>query len=244
MALTVTRQQDRLDPMSIWKRIGEALSALTSGEPLSEIFERLRTPPERSVAFTIAVIALSAKMAKADGLVTRDEVTAMREVFQIAQEDEAGAARVFNLARRDVAGFEDYALRIRRMFSGSDACLCDLMEGLFHIAMADGTYHPAEDDFLHQVADIFDIPDHEFRALRARFVPDAAPDPYSVLGVTPDMPYAEIRKAWKRLVRDTHPDAMMARGVPEEMVQMAEKRMIDLNRAWEEITQTKGPEAA
>ncbi|MEC7965312.1 MAG: TerB family tellurite resistance protein, partial [Pseudomonadota bacterium] len=76
--------------MSIWKRIGEALSALTSGEPLSEIFDRLRTPPERSVAFTIAVIALSAKMAKADGLVTRDEVTAMREVFQIAQEDEAG----------------------------------------------------------------------------------------------------------------------------------------------------------
>lgn len=153
--------------MSIWKRISDALSALTSGEPLSEIFDRLRTPPERSVAFTIAVIALSAKMAKADGQVTRDEVTAMREVFQIAREDEAGAARVFNLARRDVAGFEDYALRIRRMFENSDACLCDLMEGLFHIAMADGTYHPAENDFLAQVAEIFGLEEHDFRALRA-----------------------------------------------------------------------------
>jgi DnaJ like chaperone protein len=230
--------------MSIWKRIGDALSALTSGEPLSEIFDRLRTPPERSVAFTIAVIALSAKMAKADGQVTRDEVTAMREVFQIAREDEAGAARVFNLARRDVAGFEDYALRIRRMFENSDACLCDLMEGLFHIAMADGTYHPAENDFLEQVAQIFGLEDHDFRALHARFVPDAAPDPYTVLGVAPDAPVADIRKAWKQQVRDTHPDAMMARGVPQEMIQMAEKRLIDLNNAWEEITQLRGPEAA
>jgi DnaJ like chaperone protein len=230
--------------MSIWKRIGEALSALTSGEPLSEIFERLRTPPERSVAFTIAVIALSAKMAKADGQVTRDEVTAMREVFQIAHEDEAGAARVFNLARRDVAGFEEYAHRIRRMFENSDACLCDLMEGLFHIAMADGTYHPAENDFLAQVAEIFGLEDHDFRALRARFVPDAAPDPYTVLGVAPDAPVADIRKAWKQQVRDTHPDAMMARGVPQEMIRMAEKRMIDLNNAWEEITSLRGPEAA
>ncbi|CUH64070.1 Dna-J like membrane chaperone protein [Thalassovita gelatinovora] len=221
--------------MSIWRRIGEAISALASGEGLSAIFDRLRTPPERSVAFTIAVIALSAKMAKADGLVTRDEVSAIREVFQIAREDEAGAARVFNLARRDVAGFEDYARRIRAMFGDGQDCLCDLMEGLFHIAIADGTYHPAEDAFLLRVAEIFGMSEAEFRGLRSRFVPDAAPDPYAVLGVTHDMPVADIRKHWKQLVRDTHPDAMLARGVPAEAVKLAEKRMIDFNNAWEEI---------
>jgi DnaJ like chaperone protein len=85
----------------------EAVSALANGEGLSRVFERLRTPPERRVAFAIAVIALGAKMAKADGQVTRNEVSAFREVFQIAQADEAGAARVFNLARQDVAGFEE-----------------------------------------------------------------------------------------------------------------------------------------
>ena len=99
--------------MSIWTRISEALSALTAGEGLSAVFDRLRSPPERSVAFTIAVIALGAKMAKADGLVTRDEVTAFREVFQIAEGDQDGAARVFNLARQDVTGFEEYAKRKR-----------------------------------------------------------------------------------------------------------------------------------
>jgi DnaJ like chaperone protein len=226
--------------MSIWTRISEAISALTKGESLAEVFDRLRTPPERSVAFTIAVIALSAKMAKADGLVTRDEVTAMREVFQIAQEDEAGAARVFNLARQDVAGFEDYARRIRSMFGSQSACFCDLMEGLFRIAIADGVYHPSEDAFLQRVADILGLPETEFRALRSRFVPDAVPDPYTVLGVAPETDMAEIRRVWKRMIRESHPDAMIARGVPEEAVKMAEKRMVDINRAWDEIQEARG----
>ena len=223
--------------MSIWSRISEALSALASGEGLSAVFDRLRTPPERSVAFTIAVIALSAKMAKADGLVTRDEVTAFREVFQIAQADEPGAAKVFNLARQDVAGFEEYAARIRGMFDTETDALYDLIEGLFHIAIADGVYHPNEDLFLERVAEIFEIPDAKFKGIRSRFVPDAKPDPYMVLGVDPEMPLDDIRKVWRRMVRETHPDKMMARGVPEEAIKLAEKRLVDINRAWEEISE-------
>ena len=226
--------------MSIWSRISDALAALTSGQSLAQVFDQLRAPPERSVAFAIAVIALGAKLAKADGHVPRDEVTAFREVFHIAAKDEAGAAKVFNLARQDVAGFEDYATRIHAMFASQPETLTDLLEGLFHIAMADGFYHPNEDAFLEEVAHIFSISDRDFRALRARFVPDAAPDPYSVLGVSPDMALEEIRSAWRKLVRENHPDAMMARGVPEEAVRLAEKRMIDINRAWEDIQASSG----
>ena len=174
-------------------------------------------------------------MAKADGQVTRDEVTAFREVFEIAREDEAGAARVFNLARQDVAGFEDYARRIRVMFADDRGTLCDLMEGLFHIAMADGFYHPGENRFLETVADIFGLPEADFRALRARFVPDAPPDPYAVLGVASGATLQEIRLAWRARVVENHPDRMLARGVPEEAIRLAERRMVDINRAWEEI---------
>ncbi|SHK01253.1 DnaJ like chaperone protein [Shimia gijangensis] len=221
--------------MSIWTRISDAVSALAKGESLSSVFDRLNSPPERSVAFAIAVVALGAKMAKADGLVTRDEVTAFREVFQIARADEAGAARIFNLARKDVAGFEEYAWRIKGLFGQASESYSDLMEGLFHIAMADGEYHENEDVFLMRVAEIFGMSDRDFRALRARFVPDAHHDPFTVLGVSPDMSYDEIRKIWRKLVRETHPDSMMARGVPEEAIKLAEKRMIDINRAWDEI---------
>ncbi|MDV7145256.1 TerB family tellurite resistance protein [Tropicimonas sp. TH_r6] len=222
--------------MSIWSRISAALSALASGEPLSDVFDRLRTPPEKGVAFTIAVIALGAKLAKADGEVTRDEVRAFREVFIIAEADEANAARVFNLARQDVAGYDVYARRIAALFEDGHEVLRDLMEGLFHIAIADGDYHEAENEILAQVAKIFGLSDLEFRSLRARSVPDAEPDPYEVLGVSPEMPLAEIRKVWHREVRTSHPDVMIARGVPEEAIRMAEQRLIALNRAWEQIS--------
>jgi len=221
--------------MSLWTRIADALSALASGEGLSEVFDRLRTPPEQTVGFTIAVIALGAKMAKADGQVTRDEVTAFREVFTIPPQEEANAARIFNLARQDVAGFEEYARRIKRMFGDRHEPLHDLIEGLFFIALADGEYHPKEDDFLDRVRRIFGIDEREFRTMRAMFVADALPDPYAVLGVAPEASFEEIHAAYKRLVRETHPDRMKARGVPEEAVKLAEARLRQINAAWEEI---------
>jgi DnaJ like chaperone protein len=229
--------------MSLWTRISEALSALANGEGLAAVFDKLRQNPERTVAFTIAVIALGAKMAKADGRVTRDEVAAFREVFHIPKQAEHQAARVFDLARQDIAGFEDYATRIGAMFRSDDGPsggpLRDLMEGLFHIAVADGSYHPGEDAYLVRVAQIFGFSTLDFARLRAQFVADAERDPYDVLGVPHDAPLDEVRAAWRALVRETHPDRMMARGVPEEAVKLAEKRLISVNRAWEAINEAR-----
>lgn len=224
--------------MSIWKRISDALAALAQGEGLSAVFEKLRTPPERTIGFTIAVIALGAKMAKADGLVTRDEVTAFRQVFHIPASETQNAARVFDLARKDVAGFDLYAARIRDMFGAGHQALVDLLEGLFYIAVADGRYHPNENVFLEEVARIFGIQSRDFVNMRARFVPDENPDPYCVLGVDPTADAEIVRQAWRALVREYHPDRMIARGVPEEAMKLAEKRLIQANWAYEEILNT------
>jgi DnaJ like chaperone protein len=224
--------------MSVWTRIAEALSALAKGEGLSAIFENLKRPPEKSVAFTIAVIALGAKMAKADGEVTRDEVIAFRQVFQIPAEDEAQAGKLFDLARTDVAGYDIYASKIARMFENDSDILRDLIEGLFHISMADGHYHPSEDAFIEDVSRIFGLPPQQFTCLRSRYVPGAAPDPYSVLEIGHDADLEAARKAWKRMVRESHPDNLMARGLPEEAIALANTRLITINNAWAEIQQT------
>ena len=224
--------------MSIWKRISDALAALAQGEGLSAVFEKLRTPPERTIGFTIAVIALGAKMAKADGLVTRDEVTAFRQVFHIPASETENAARVFDLARKDVAGFDLYAARIRDMFGAGHQALVDLLEGLFYIAVADGRYHPNENVFLEEVARIFGVQSRDFVNMRARFVPDENPDPYCVLGVDPTADAETVRQAWRALVREYHPDRLIARGVPEEAMKLAEKRLIQANWAYEEILNT------
>jgi DnaJ like chaperone protein len=222
--------------MSIWARIAAALAALASGEPLSMVFDRLRGSPETSVGFTIAVIALGAKLAKADGAVTRDEVSTFRRIFAIPEDEMANAARVYNLARQDVAGFDAYARKVRRMF-GEDHhdVLTDLLEGLFQVAVSDGRYHADEDMYLAEVARIFGIGDACFRAVRSRFVEGAPRDPYDVLGVPPDAAINAVRDAWRQAVKDNHPDAMIARGVPAEAIKLAERRLIDINKAWEEI---------
>ncbi|MGB0961052.1 MAG: TerB family tellurite resistance protein [Halocynthiibacter sp.] len=225
--------------MSIWYRIYEAIEGLQVGETLSALFDKLRSPPEKTVGFTIATIALGAKMAKADGQVTRDEVTAFREVFTIGKADEASAAKVFNLARQDVAGFEIYAQNIKDMFKDDCSVLIDLLEGLFHIALADGEYHPGEDDFLREVARIFDVSEAGFRRIRAQFVKDAKRDPYGVLGVDHDASMAEIKSQWRALVRESHPDRMIARGVPQEAIRLAETRLIAINEAYDLIVKER-----
>src|SRR5439155_13361863 len=180
--------------------------------------------PRHSVAFTIAVIALGAKMAKADGTVTRDEVAAFREVFQVPPGEEAHLRLVFDIARRSTAGFESYARQIGRLFVGQRMMLEDLLGGLFYIALADGRLCPAEDDYLRTVARHLGFDAAGYARIRSAFVgamPDGEPDgddPHVVLGIPPDASLAEIRAAYRRLIRPHHPDLLAARGLPADRV--------------------------
>lgn len=228
--------------MSIWTRISAALSSLAKGEPLSVVFDHLMgaPEPERSVGFTIAVIALGAKLAKADGQVTKDEVAAFRRVFTLPPGEEANAARVFNLARQDVAGFDAYARKIAAMFTNKDhpdnrELFIDLIEGLFHIALADDILHDGEEEFLAHTAEIFGLDERCYMAIRARLVEGTARDPYDLLGVPHEATLDQIRAAWKQAVKENHPDVMIARGVPPEAAVLAVRRLIAINAAWEEL---------
>ncbi len=124
------------------------------------------------------------------------------------------------------------------MFENDSDILRDLIEGLFHISMADGHYHPSEDAFIEDVSRIFGLPPQQFTCLRSRYVPGAAPDPYSVLEIGHDADLEAARKAWKRMVREAHPDNLMARGLPEEAIALANTRLITINNAWAEIQHT------
>ena len=165
--------------MSIWEKISKLIAKLAKkGEQLSNIFSKLKTPPEKTAGFTIAVIALSAKMAKADGVVTPEEIKAFKQVFRITQNEEKNASRVFNLARRDVAGFEIYARKIYKMLYGNPKILEDLLEGLLHIATSDSLYHPAENIFIDEVAKIFKVDEITLVTLKSRYVSEKKPNPF------------------------------------------------------------------
>ena len=221
-------------PRSFWQRIGDRMAAFLGST-------RAAVPPERSVAFTIAVIALGAKLAKVDGRVDRSEVAAFRRVFVIPRSEEKNAARVFDLARQDVAGFDSWARRIASMFRPGDPVLFDVMEGLLIIALADGDLHEAEVIFLDEVARIFGLTPAHMAEIRRRHDPKSSCPPCDLLGVSPDTPLAEARKKWRQLIRESHPDHAIGRGLPPEAIRLAEARTRRLNEAWDKFRAMHDP---
>jgi len=231
--------------MSIWLRVGEFVSRITnSGFGVGDVVEAVRTffsgDPElrRKVAFSIAMIALSAKMAKADGVVTQDEVHAFQQIFAIPENETHNVARLYDLAKQDIAGYESYAEKMARLCgSGRANCamLTDILDGLFHIAKADGVLHEREGMFLHRIAEIFKVDDRHYQSILARHVNLGAADPYAVLGIERGSPLDEIRRHYHRLVSENHPDRLIARGVPEEFIAIATTRIAAINTAYELI---------
>lgn len=189
----------------------------------------------RQVAFTIGVIALGAKMAKADGLVTPDEIRAFREVFQVPPGELRNVGRVFDLARRDARGYEPYARQLGQMFRHHPAVLEELLDGLFHIARADGKVGEPELRYLEGVARLFGFDEAAWKRIRASQLGEASDDPYSILGVEPDTPLDAIKQAHRALVREHHPDRLTAQGLPDEFVQVAAQKLAKINAAWDEV---------
>jgi len=231
--------------MSIWGKIGGAAAGLLMGGPIGAalgvvaghyLFDReAAAEGDPGVTFTIAMIALAAKMAKADGVVTDEEVEAFDRIFRVPPAEQAAVRRFFDLARGDTAGYETYAGQIARAYAGHPAVLEDILDGLFEIAAADGVLHPAENAFLERVAEIFGFAPGEFRRIRASHFPPDAADPYVVLGVSYDASDEEIKRSYYRLVRENHPDSLIARGVPEEFVKLANDKLAAINGAYEKV---------
>ena len=227
--------------MTVFKWIGEV--ACGGVESVAALFNwagglvaRIGDPDQRrKVAFSMALIALSAKMAKADGVVTMDEVAAFHRVFAVPEGEERNVQRLFDFARQDVAGFDAYAARIATLYEGDCVALEDVLDGLFVIAKADGAIHPNELAFLEQVAGIFGFTEAAFERVSGRHVVPEEGDPYLLLGVERGWPFEELHRHYRKLVSENHPDRLIARGLPAEFIAIATDRLAAINRAWERI---------
>ncbi len=212
---------------------GHAIDRYADDQPIDE------EAATKKIAFTIGVIALGAKMAKADGVVTRDEISAFRDVFRVPAEEVKNVGRVWDMARRTADGFEAYAQQIARLFNPGSPVLEELIGSLFHIAKADGVLHENEVAYLKRVAEIFGFDELAFERMRATYVGDNGNDPYSVLGVDPTASDEEARTAYRRLIREHHPDRLIAQGLPDELVSAATERMAAVNAAWDRIKKAR-----
>jgi DnaJ like chaperone protein len=216
---------------------GHAVDKMTSTAVEGPIDEKAAT---RKVAFTIGVIVLSAKMAKADGVVTKDEIAAFREVFHVPADETRNVGRVWDLARKDVAGFEIYAQQIAKLFNPGSPVLEELLGSLLHIAKADGVIHENELAYLERVAEIFGIERLAFQRLLSVHGARPGDDPYGVLGVEANASNEEIKAIYRKLIRENHPDRLVAEGMPEEFVRQANDKMAAINAAYDEVSKARG----
>ena len=238
--------------MSIWGKVICGVAGFALGGPLGAILgtvaghavdrsrRRLGTSGHASLqarqsAFTVAIVVLGAKMAKCDGQVSREEIAAFRKIFRIPASEMRDVGRLFNQARRGALGFEPYAAQIGHIFASEPQVLEELLAGLFYIARADGVLHPNEVRFLRQVAHEFRFDHHAFERIRANCMGSDESDPYEVLGVTAGATDDEIKTAYRNLIRENHPDKLVAKGVPQEFINLANAKMAGINDAYDRI---------
>ncbi len=241
--------------MSVWGKILGGAAGFALGGPIGALIGAIAghavdkfkdstggeaSDATKQIAFTIGVIVLGAKLAKADGQVTRDEVDAFKQVFHIPQDEMKNVGRVFDQARKDSRGFEPYAKQLARMFADNPAVLEELLGGLFHIARADGTVADEELDYLEQLAVIFGFDAKSWDRIRAANMGVQEGDPFRILGVGRDADDQEIRNAHRKLVVENHPDRLVAQGMPKEFVDMANEKLAVINAAYDEIKKQRG----
>ncbi len=233
--------------MKIWEKIVESMNGLGIAGLLG-----LTTPPAdegvhpglREIGFTIGVIALGAKMARVDGVVSEAEVEAFRQFFQVPPGEERNVERFFNLAKRDAAGFETYARQVAELFPDAPEILEGVIEGLFDIAKAHGEVDAAEADYLVKVARIFGLDGARFERAKAAALGVVECEACTILGIDPLATDEQIREAWLALVRANHPDRLTAQGLPEEAIAIATRKLAVINDAYDRLRRERGLVAA
>jgi len=237
--------------MSFWKAGIGGMIGFTIGGPIggilgaiigSKLGDKEQARPsinqKNQAAFFTALFACFAKIAKADGKVTREEVDKVdhfiKERFKFPPDQRAFAIQVFNHAKDDNNSFRDYASQLSSLLSNNQSALVMFYELLFELSMADGYLDPTEEEILNEAIPIFGLDPDLFKLNKRKFGADIS-DAYAVLGVTKDMSYKEIKTAYQRKRKEFHPDTLLSKGLPEELLEKAKDKFIEIQSAFEEI---------
>ena len=239
--------------MTIWGKIIGSATGFALGGPIGALlggaaghaldkFKTKEKLPEKlalkQIGFTIGVIVLSAKMAKADGKVTKSEIKAFKEKINVPDNEIKNVARLWDQAKKTTDGFEVYAKQISNLLEKNSSVLEELLNLLVIIAEADGKITNLEKIYLKEVSNIFGFSEQDFERICSSKL-DKHIDPYQTLGVLKDTPLEEIKNKWKTLAMKHHPDRLIAQGIPQDIIETNTYRLKEINNAWDLIKNKK-----
>ena len=241
--------------MSIWGSLIGGMVGLSLGGPFGMLLGSLiggRISRARSSAagsfgtfaqpqqiFALSLIVLSAKLSKADGQVSKEELVAVRDKLKIPENEIENVGKIFNKAKEESTGYEPYAKQIAQIYKNNLNVLEEVINILFYIAEADGNVSESELNMIQKIAQIFGITQAQFNSILESRKSSDKLNPYIVLESKPEEDIQSIRKKYLRLSKEHHPDILMSKGVPQEVINESKKKMRAINSAWNQIQKLK-----
>jgi len=236
--------------MSIWGKLLAGTFGFALGGPIGALLgviaghsvDKIRSQSSTYQAnieipqeiITIGIIILSAKLAKADGQVTTDEIKAFREKFKIPPDFQSDVGKIFNEAKKSTDDFHQYAQQLGMLFRGQPQVLEQIINLLFFIAEADGEISNPEINFIENCAKYFGLNRVQYESIQSIWL-DKQSNPYKILGVSKEASDSEIRNTWIKLNKELHPDQLRSQGVPQELIIKSEDRLSVINQAYDKI---------
>ena len=196
---------------------------------------------QKEQIFATSVIAISAKLAKADGKISKSEILAFKKIFEFPAEDEKAISNIFNSAKKNIDDYKDIAEQVYKVFKADRGLLFELLNSLFSIAYADGELHPKEKIMLSEIAMVFQISDNEFESLNNIFEAKISKDntsinrSYKILGLSDNASLEQVSNQYKKLIKEYHPDKLQGMGLPKEFIELANQKLSAINKAYTEI---------
>ncbi len=246
--------------MSIWGKLIGGAAGMALGGPIGAILgiaaghgvDKVRkfdadesnknfSNDQKEQIFATSVIAISAKLAKADGKISKSEILAFKKIFEFPAEDEKAISNIFNSAKENIDDYKDIAKQVYKVFKSDRGLLFELLNSLFSIAYADGELHPKEKDMLFEIAKVFQISSNEFESLNNIFEAKLSKDntiknrSYKILGLSENASLEEVSNQYRKLIKEYHPDKLQGMGLPKEFIELANQKLSAINKAYTEI---------
>ena len=239
--------------MSIWGSLIGGMIGLSLGGPFGMLLGSLiggKISRARSGAgmgafaqpqqvFALSLIVLSAKLCKADGRISREELIAVKDKLKIPENELDQVGKIFNKAKDESQSYEPYAQQIAQIYRGNLNVLEEVINILFYIAEADGNVSTSELEMIENISSIFGLSQAQFRSIKESRKSSDKLNPYIVLESNPDDDLQKIRKKYIKLSKDHHPDLLISKGVPKEVIDESKKKMRAINSAWDQIQKLK-----
>ena len=239
--------------MGIWGSLIGGMIGFSLGGPFGMLLgsllggkiSRARTTSGFSAAaqgqkvFALSLIVLSAKLSKADGQVSREELIAVKDKLKIPEHELDQVGKIFNKAKEESVGYEPYAKQIAHFYNGHINILEEVINTLFYIAEADGKVSNEEFEMIKHISQIFGLNEIEFNGIVESRKSSDKLNPYLVLESSPDDDIQTIRKRYLKLSKEHHPDLLVSKGVPEEVLKESKKKIRAVNLAWDQIQKLK-----